>query len=447
MKLIILLLGLVKYKMYSKIDSYKNKYNCSLFIDKIYEILNINHCDKNIKIFNEDYIYLERETPKNIDNINILSVSYFYRNHERRVQYIEGVIESLKYMKEYFNDWYIFLHIDLSVLYLIINDNEVKDIFKILCSDKRVLLQFYYCSNGIIESNNKIIHNNTLGSYIRYLPFIINDYINCSISCEIEVLFTSYFHKLLYQDFVNDKKSEIFLFQSGWPLDEKLELTKYFTYNKQYIINGMLFIGSINGYKKIDINNSIMPLYKNIYRKFILNDIKDIVHKHNHNYEYGIDEIYLLYSYNQVYKMNNNMHNDHIKIYGVSNHKDYYVISSNLSEVFNYMYGIGENSHRIIDVSILRVYLIMYFYNKEHIIKNNDLYNGYKVIFDNLNLDINNINNYIDKVQNIDLFKMLYDKLHYKDYETFINQVINHNHYYIIGHKKYMNVKLINLYY
>lgn len=63
--------------MYSKIDSYKNKYNCSLFINKIYELLNINPYNKNVKIFNEDYIYLEREMSKNIDNINVLPVSYF----------------------------------------------------------------------------------------------------------------------------------------------------------------------------------------------------------------------------------------------------------------------------------------------------------------------------------------------------------------------------------
>ena len=427
------------------INKYKTRYNCDTFINKIYSILDIKQTNKTIKIYNEDYIYLEREYPNNKTDINVLSVSYFYKNHSRRIQYIDSVIENLKYMDNYFNDWYIFLHIDLSVLYLILSDNDIKNIFKTLCSDKRVLLQFYYCNNGIIENDNKIIHNNTLGSYIRYLPFVINDNINFALSCEIESLFTSYFHKLLYEDFNKEKDKELFIYQCGWPLMEHLEITKYLTYHKKYIIDGITFIGSINGYKKIN-NNSNIKLYQDIYRKFILNDIKDIVHKNNHNYEYGIDEVFILYFYYTAYHINNK-HPDNIKIYGVNNnHKEYYLISQNLTEVFNNLYYIGEKSHRVIDVSIIRVWLIMYFYNNEYIYKNSDLYNGFKNMFDNIGLDIEDINNYINYVKHKELYQSLYKIIHINNYNDFIKHLVNHNHYYIIGHKKYVDIKLIHNY-
>ena len=426
-----------------KILEIKNNLNCSLFIDKIYDILGINNHTKNIKIFNKDYIYLEREYP-DIDNIKIFSVSYFYKNHDKRYQYIESLIENLNKINDYFSDFYIFLHIDLSVLNLIQSEDYMNKLFKTLCLSDKLYLQFYHCNNNIINYTD-YKHNNTFGTLIKHLPLILKDNISFCFVVDIESYFVSYFHKLLYDDFINISES-IFLMNSDFDINITNKLFKsrhhYLFDNKQYIINNTQFMGSILGYKNC-YNSDIMKIYFNIFKKFIQNDIKDIIYHTTHNYEYGIDELILLYFYYYTYTYQNNLLIS-IKIYGKFD-PDLFVYD-NLLPVFNYFNYLDTNSMFDTPITYIKTFFIIYFYNIDYIKQNKYLYDSYIFIFDSFNMNINDIDNYINKIKKSDKYIFFYRIYNKKSYDDLIKYIINSIFYYNIHFKKYVNIKFINYY-
>ena len=203
---------LIRYKnnFNPKLEEIKSNLKIKSFIDYLYDIVDIKRKEnKYINTYNLDYIYLESEQIQNKNDLKIFSVCYFYRNCPRKYEYINQFLYNLCELNNKdldLSEYYIYLYIDFTIFLNIDKDEKLKDYMRILLNNDKILIQFYYCKNNLCINDNIINHNNTFGSLLRFMPFIINNNIaECHIR-DMDMIFINYGTTMLINDFNKNNK-------------------------------------------------------------------------------------------------------------------------------------------------------------------------------------------------------------------------------------------------
>lgn len=149
-------------------------------------------------------------------------------------------------------------------------------------------------------------------------------------------------------------------------------------------------------------------MFQSLLIQFIKNDVKDIVNTNYQNYEYGIDEILLLYYYyicsKNIYVINGNNTLNYILFFG-----------NNLNCIFNYVI----NNLPLITLRDNLSIFALFIYNYDYI-TNVSVYNTFKEIFDiAYDVNINDIEHFINIIKENNIYKQYYKYLHLNSKEEF----------------------------
>ena len=284
------------------IDDIKESFKIKTFIDYVYDFCNITKINKTIKIIEDSNIYLESERPLNKDKIKIFSVCYFYNDVPKKLSYINGLIENIKRLHTYdaYKDYYLYLYIDCSVIHSFDFNIDVINMFKEILKYDKVLLQFYYFNHGLIVDKEQIKHLNCTGCLSRFLPFIYNDNLLEWHIRDIDMIFATYSNYYSLEHF-KDSNKLLYLFKIKYK-DKKhiLEHLNY-TNNGESYLTGYLGFNNILEYDK----DLILNIFKETIMRYInKSDINFIKHDYI-NYEYGFEEVLLLFIHSIIEPLNN----------------------------------------------------------------------------------------------------------------------------------------------
>ena len=405
-------------------------------LDFIYKYFDIERKNKITNIYENDYIYIESEHPKDKENekIKIFSTVYFYKETPRWREYIHGIKLNIDRLYEYdiFNEYYFYLYIDLSVIFEF-NNEEIYNLFKEILNKDRVLIQFYYGIDNLIYNTdkNKYEHNNHYGCIIRYIPYVFYDKISECHCKDLDVNFITGFEFYRIQTFLKTNKNIYLLYNLNKPSYINIE------YNINY------FLGCCLGFVNKD-DNACIDIFKNIIKQYVCKEkIKLITNKYL-NYNIGYDEI-LLAEYDQ--RLNDKKLND----YYYNNNKYFYPVKNYSNELFIKTNIYKYNNNKIIQCSEtvkynIILWILLYMYNKEYFDTDKWLLNDFKYYCNKLNINIDDINNLINDISTSQVYKTYYQQLHFDSFDTFINKCIE-NRYTIMFHiERYLeqgvNIKL-----
>lgn len=426
------------------IDFLKKGFNISSFIDYIYNFCNVKRNNKYTEFINENGIYIESERPIDQEKIKIFSVSYFYSESPRKQDiYIKGLKKNIKRIHnlDIYKDYYLYLYIDCSVIAAFDYNKEVLNMFKEILKYDKVLIQFYYFNRCINIINNKFIHNNCAGAIARYLPYIYNDNLLEFHIRDIDTLFTSYLNYYCIQDFMNSNKLIYFYKCRYNNINDEKNLNHRLNQHIQYSPDNYLLHGGYLGMNNTINDNDkifIFSEFKNTLLTYINNETNTITTKDYFNYRYGSDEVLLLYIRYSI------IHLNIIKYFNINDIKfinditntnitdiifNKYLISTkvNLSQHFNYI-------------------MLITIYNFDYIKEQKLLYTDFKYILNWFNINIKNLEKFIDNIKDYDQYKDYYKIYHFPTYNDFIQNNIN---YVYIIHPELQpdqNIKIIHYY-
>ncbi|ARF09780.1 hypothetical protein Indivirus_3_29 [Indivirus ILV1] len=272
-------------------------------------------------------------------------------------QYVYGIEESLNNVLMNFDDYYIRLYTDISILCqsALANLQELlKVLFKKLFDSKRIELSIYNCDIYAMEidkytcDNNLVVnkmHISTIGTVFRALPFFSDDVMECHCR-DTDSTFGNKYEKRII-DLWLKHNNPYYLLKSNYR-------PSHFRYEKSKISFGILAAGlggrrlpgrnTINEnksqltewIKKANIDAIQIRLQKELYDKYKIynldlfkdsntpESIINVAKKYNMNIKitnYGVDELFLNeyffsnISENDIYFHDVNMASDHIQIF------------------------------------------------------------------------------------------------------------------------------------